>query len=247
MKQLKLVLIIFYIFILFNTNVQCDVFSDTYPDILRIQNNIVYFKKAKTLPFDDYKPKTFSQKLINPSIKDMISQKYPSLKKITTPTHNFDPGRYRNLTFFKILYGKNKKEVKKNLIKVIWLPKKEHKILYFNKLELAAYNLQLVSHELDNLPKSYDKYITNIAGTFKYRYIAKTKRLSAHSFGIAIDLNTKFANYWKWDKHQIFKNQIPKKIVDIFEKHGFIWGGRWYHYDTMHFEYRPEFSKGLNF
>ena len=24
------------------------------------------------------------------------------------------------------------------------------------------------------------------------------------------------------------------------EKHGFIWGGRWYHYDTMHFEYRPE-------
>jgi hypothetical protein len=22
--------------------------------------------------------------------------------------------------------------------------------------------------------------------------------------------------------------------------HGFIWGGYWYHYDTMHFEYRPE-------
>mgnify|MGYP002637708491 CR=1 FL=1 len=21
---------------------------------------------------------------------------------------------------------------------------------------------------------------------------------------------------------------------------GFIWGGRWFHYDTMHFEYRPE-------
>ncbi len=30
------------------------------------------------------------------------------------------------------------------------------------------------------------------------------------------------------------------EIVRIFEKHGFIWGGRWYHYDTMHFEYRPE-------
>jgi D-alanyl-D-alanine carboxypeptidase len=22
--------------------------------------------------------------------------------------------------------------------------------------------------------------------------------------------------------------------------YGFIWGGKWYHYDTMHFEYRPE-------
>jgi hypothetical protein len=28
--------------------------------------------------------------------------------------------------------------------------------------------------------------------------------------------------------------------VRVFEKHGFIWGGAWYHYDTMHFEYRPE-------
>jgi type I restriction enzyme R subunit len=24
--------------------------------------------------------------------------------------------------------------------------------------------------------------------------------------------------------------------VQIFEKRGFIWGGKWYHYDTMHFE-----------
>jgi peptidoglycan L-alanyl-D-glutamate endopeptidase CwlK len=28
--------------------------------------------------------------------------------------------------------------------------------------------------------------------------------------------------------------------VTIFENHGFIWGGKWYHFDTMHFEYRPE-------
>jgi hypothetical protein len=33
---------------------------------------------------------------------------------------------------------------------------------------------------------------------------------------------------------------MPREIVDAFERHGFIWGGRWYHYDTMHFEYRPE-------
>ena len=33
---------------------------------------------------------------------------------------------------------------------------------------------------------------------------------------------------------------MPQKIVDAFEAEGFVWGGRWYHYDTMHFEYRPE-------
>jgi peptidoglycan LD-endopeptidase CwlK len=37
-----------------------------------------------------------------------------------------------------------------------------------------------------------------------------------------------------------YKNQIPWDIIHIFESHGFIWGGKWYHYDTMHFEYRPE-------
>ena len=33
---------------------------------------------------------------------------------------------------------------------------------------------------------------------------------------------------------------MPEKIIAAFEKHGFIWGGNWYHYDTMHFEYRPD-------
>src|SRR6516225_8786638 len=38
----------------------------------------------------------------------------------------------------------------------------------------------------------------------------------------------------------VCKNEVPWEIVRIFEKHGFIWGGKWYHYDTMHFSYRPE-------
>jgi hypothetical protein len=40
--------------------------------------------------------------------------------------------------------------------------------------------------------------------------------------------------YEKW------KNRIPVEIVRLGERHGFIWGGYWLHYDTMDFEYRPE-------
>ncbi|MGC1959145.1 MAG: M15 family metallopeptidase, partial [Pseudolabrys sp.] len=40
------------------------------------------------------------------------------------------------------------------------------------------------------------------------------------------------------------RNRIPIEIVRIFEKQGFIWGGYWYHFDTMHFEYRPELLAG---
>ena len=34
-------------------------------------------------------------------------------------------------------------------------------------------------------------------------------------------------------------------LDEIREKYGFIWGGRWYHFDTMHFEYRPEILKRI--
>ncbi len=77
--------------------------------------------------------------------------------------------------------------------------------------------------------------------------IAGTNRLSMHSFGMTMDINIEQTNYWQWDcKCQnedaalIYKNKIPLGLVEIFEKYGFIWGGKWYHHDTMHFEYRPE-------
>ncbi len=65
-----------------------------------------------------------------------------------------------------------------------------------------------------------------------------------HSYGAAIDLNPVYGNYWLWNKtaegKATWKNQIPYDIIEIFERHGFLWGGKWYHFDTLHFEYRPE-------
>jgi hypothetical protein len=89
------------------------------------------------------------------------------------------------------------------------------------------------------------KYVENPGGTFTWRHIDGTDRLSAHCFGIAVDINIKYSHYWKWDlkdpeDEYHYANRIPVEIVEIFEKYGFIWGGKWYHYDTMHFEYRPE-------
>jgi len=80
-------------------------------------------------------------------------------------------------------------------------------------------------------------------------------RLSCHSFGMTIDINAHMAEYWQWDLRArgvtisedqciVYHNSIPWEIVEIFEKYGFIWGGKWYHYDTMHFEYRPELILG---
>ena len=50
---------------------------------------------------------------------------------------------------------------------------------------------------------------------------------------------------WKWvkpdaDGKRPYRNRFPLEVVEVFERHGFIWGGKWAHFDTMHFEYRPE-------
>ncbi|MDD3462953.1 MAG: SH3 domain-containing protein [Sulfurospirillaceae bacterium] len=221
-------------------------FKDKYPSIKNIKDNSVYFADGSSLAYDDGQTKTFEQKLENADIEDQISQSYPAFAEIVEPKTDEDPGRFRNEAFFKKLYGETEDEVRKNLAQVIWLPKNEGAKIYFNGKENAAKQLQKVSNELDKLPTEYLKYVKNINGTFAYRNIAGTKRLSAHSYGIAIDLNTQHSAYWKWDKQYRFSNAIPKIIVDIFERYGFVWGGRWYHYDTMHFEYRPELFKTID-
>ncbi|TMJ49392.1 MAG: M15 family metallopeptidase, partial [Alphaproteobacteria bacterium] len=55
---------------------------------------------------------------------------------------------------------------------------------------------------------------------------------------------TTYADYWLGHRSGTsdtgYVSRIPIELVEIFERHGFIWGGKWSHYDTMHFEYRPE-------
>lgn len=216
-------------------------------------NGNVYFimKDGQKVLWDDGKVQSFLEALNNPTLKSTMRQQYPLYASIDKlPGYNFDPGRYRNQQFFKAIYGNSAKAVRANLVKVRWLAGRstQPKYLMFNKQNGAAQALARVSQALDKLPKSQIKYLTNLGGTFKWRKVAGTNYLSAHSYGISLDINVKKSNYWRWSKEAKknpkkipYKNKIPADIVKIFEKNGFVWGGRWYHYDTMHFEYRPEF------
>ena len=128
----------------------------------------------------------------------------------------------------------------RNLVPVKWFGE-TLQVTSINGVNTA---LEKVRDEL--VPRSdLRKYLAPSAGVFNFRKVAGQKNLSVHSFGAAVDLNTEFADYWLWSggkpgRVPVYKNKFPMEIVAIFEKHGFIWGGRWYHYDTMHFEYRPE-------
>ncbi|MDQ6763165.1 MAG: M15 family metallopeptidase [Bacteroidota bacterium] len=221
-----------------------------YPDFIAdIKGNVVVFKDGTSMKYDDsITNKDWDQLLNSPSIKDQFTIPYVKGPMKFHPKKNEDPGRIRNEDFFKKMYGKTEKAVKKNLVEIAWLPNTLHQKVEITSVNKVNEKLSAISAELDKFP-SLAKYVSNIGGTFKWRFIKGTKRLSEHSFGIAIDINTSLSNYWMWDckcadeKDSIgYINRIPFQIVSIFEKYGFIWGGKWYHYDTMHFEYRPELN-----
>ncbi|MDR2521398.1 MAG: M15 family metallopeptidase [Spirochaetaceae bacterium] len=90
---------------------------------------------------------------------------------------------------------------------------------------------------------------------WNWRTIADTQSTSNHAYGTAIDILPAGPSlrsretYWLWtaQKRENWWNtayteryQPPDAVVKIFESYGFIWGGKWLFYDTMHFEYRPE-------
>lgn len=227
---------------------QC--FIKAYPSITQ-NGELIKTMPGKNLVWNDGKSKSFDEMLDSPDMKDMLFLAYPAFRTIRVhPLYNEDPGRFRHEPLLKLVYGNTEEEVRNNLISIDWLSYSNIKRVKFNKQNGAAQALKQVIQALEQLPDSYHKYFTNIGGTFLYRNIAGTHRLSPHAFGIAIDLNVHYGDHWRFTKNNLlaaeipYKNRMPQAIIDIFERHCFIWGGRWYHYDTMHFEYRPELFCG---
>lgn len=160
------------------------------------------------------------------------------------PSELDEAGRVRYEPFFLKVYGANAAVVEKDLVTVNWVDGKK---IAFNKRYGAAQALQKTSDELTALIKTRPEFkkfvISPLGGTFNWRVVAGTKNLSVHSFGVAIDINLDHSNYWRWEMKNgriVYNNAIPLEIVEVFERNGFIWGGKWHHYDTMHFEFRPE-------
>jgi hypothetical protein len=171
-------------------------------------------------------------------VKQVYEIIYPTgtIKPITEI--DFDPGRVRIDSLMMATYGKTAADVQHAMVSVRLGGK------WFGVHEKIAEPLKRVAARIDKLhDASLAKFFESPGGTFNWRKIAGTDELSMHAWAIAIDLDTTRSNYWRnerQDKPLVWKNSYPQAIVDAFEAEGFIWGGRWYHFDTMHFEYRPE-------
>ncbi len=216
-----------------------------YPEALASHDDKqIVWRDGSTMPVDDgIADKPFEQLLRNASILDQLRLAYPR-GNASQPAVNDDPGRFRNEAFFKKMYGDCRAgAVQRKLTSILWLPKSWGKSVQVTGVNGVADRLKKVSAEIDQLPPEIKRAAYPIAGVLSCRAVADTGKMSMHGYAAAIDLNLNFSDYWLWagkGKTVPYKNRMPHAIVDVFERHGFIWGGKWYHYDTMHFEYRPE-------
>ncbi|SCN24555.1 hypothetical protein N3C_1862 [Clostridium sp. N3C] len=202
----------------------------------------IVMKSGKKIIYDDKKQKSQEEKIANPDLQDMLEQIYPLTTTRKLMDKNFDPGRGRVYELMGEVYGSNEANIKKNLTNVAI----GGRYCQFNKNNKAAEFLSAAIKEINELIKNNKQiaaFVYPTSGTFNFRRIAGTNRLSAHSYGIAIDLAGSKWDYWKWataEQGQKRLSTYPKELVEVFEKNNFVWGGKWGHFDILHFEYRPE-------
>jgi hypothetical protein len=217
-----------------------------YPDALAGFDGVnLIWRDGTRMPVDDGLPdKSMEEQLRHGSILDQLRLPYP-MGGTPLQTPQQDPGRVRNKALFDKMYGDcTLDQVTPRLVPVVWLPHTWGHIVRITSVNGVDRELAAISRELDELPATDKKYLYPPGGTYVCRHVSGTDQTSMHGWGAAIDINTTFSDYWRW--HQAaggvptYVNRIPPEIVAVFERHGFIWGGRWAHFDTMHFEYRPE-------
>lgn len=224
-----------------------------YPDFLKgAEGNDLVWRDGTRMPIQLYPPsRPPAARLEQPDLAAQLARSYPPGDCALPVSPEDDPGRVRYAPFFSRMYGERQQDVEAMVVSVPWPGRRAGTTIRVTRVNGVADRLHAVSRELASLPRKLHHAFDNPAGGYYWRPIAGTNRLSAHSFGIAIDINVSESHYWRnelggaggeppgWRPARA-RNRIPREIVSIFERHGFIWGGKWFHYDTMHFEYRPE-------
>jgi hypothetical protein len=225
--------------------------------------------RVQVIPCDDGQRLGFYDRLEMMDVSSIFMFPYlAGATPLPERRRNWDPGRLRQEDLLKSVFGATEAEVRSNLVNVSFLNQtiRFQKNLGA-AAALARVGLELASAMASDasLARFMEPYTSKRIDlryyAFSWRNVAGTTRLSTHSFGTAIDLLQESGpQYWLWDERIANPDRakqgerayrdvhyIPSEApyfhpvaVEIFERNGFIWGGKWNHYDTMHFEYRPE-------
>ncbi|MCL2443567.1 MAG: M15 family metallopeptidase, partial [Treponema sp.] len=152
--------------------------------------------------------------------------------------------------FLDALYqASTRTETENRLVRITFLGKPT-RVHYLIKDKVAFIEEQIyAAAETNPLVSAWVNSINTLEG-YGWRNIADSQSRSFHSYGIALDLLPnnlgRRQTYWLWttrhreDWWNVSYNERyhpPDFVIKTFESQGFIWGGKWQLFDTMHFEY----------
>jgi hypothetical protein len=159
----------------------------------------------------------------------------------------------RSTLFFDTLWqARTREEAEQRIkpLKFLGFSVKVHEAIHD---ELALVEKQILAEaKLDPQVRAWIDSISLLEG-WNWRTVIDTQVRSFHAYGTAVDILPKSLGgketYWIWAARNRpewwnipYSDRFhpPAAVIKAFESHGFIWGGKWLFFDTMHFEYRPE-------
>jgi hypothetical protein len=159
----------------------------------------------------------------------------------------------RSSYFYDALWRAHSKEESWDRVKSIRFLGKPVMVHYAIMEELALVEERIVREAKTNAAVRQWVNSLQTVEAWNWRDIAATQSRSFHAYGSALDLLPRsrggLETYWLWTARSKpewwmtpYNKRLhpPQEVIKAFESFGFIWGGKWLFFDTMHFEYRPE-------
>jgi hypothetical protein len=217
-----------------------------------------YYAEGRLLPHDlladtaNYSPQPFYNYLAElPAWRTPNTEEAARFRSMTNNRSQNPPRRSPH--FFDDLWRAHNRGESYDRVKTIRFLGKSVTVHFLILVNLSLVEEQiLAAARTDPQVQTWINSIASLEG-WSWRNIAETQSRSYHSYGLAVDLIPRSyggkETYWLWasnrrsDWWNISYNERfhpPAAVIKAFEKYGFIWGGKWTYFDTMHFEYRPE-------
>lgn len=226
---------------------------------LRIDDSWYYYAHGRFLPYhlrgqwQEYTGVRFYRYERGPLILPELTPERIEQLRGTRERQNANPA-VRHPEFLDRLYEmKSAVDARRMVVEVrfLGLRTEVHRVMV-EPLERVERRIESAATQ-DPRVRSFVQSLASIEGQ-NWRSIAGTASRSYHSYGLALDLLPRSfgrqAVYWRWTEDAgvtewwavpIERRWIPpQQVIDAFEAEGFIWGGKWLYFDSMHFEYRPE-------
>ncbi len=208
--------------------------------------------EGELVKIDDYSPYRFKPNPgALPPVRDLDSDEIKKLSSIIEQRESHQD--YRFSGFLTALWGmENFLSAENTVIRIKFLGRKIRIHPLINDALKRVEEEILKKAESD---KDTEQWLSDLSdsGAYVWRDIAGSGNRSLHSYGIAIDLIPEDYQgkqaYWRWasDYYDDWwtipyedRYQVPEAVVNAFEDNGFVWGGKWFLFDQIHFEYRPE-------